>query len=81
MFSTFPNGFEQVLNDIVWFLYQHIKLSSMKDMEVSKMKPLEVHYRFLPPIRPSNAEFLFVTQNIKVLCYATSFSPSLLLPL
>ena len=60
-------GFEQVPNDTVWFFYQNIKLSSMRDLAVNKTKPLELQHWFLPSTpfhRPSHAELLFVTQNI-----------------
>lgn len=75
-------GFEQMPSDIVWFFYQHIKLSSMKDLDVNKTKPPTLVFAIymLPLHRPSRAELLFVTQNIKI-SYAICFSPSLLLPL
>lgn len=41
-------GFEQVPNDTVWFFYQNIKSSSMRDLAVNKTKPLELQHWFLP---------------------------------
>lgn len=80
MFPMFLIGFEQMPNDIVWFFYQHIKLSSMKDLDVNKTKPLELQHWFLPStsypfIGPAMLNFFLLLKIWKVCMPSASLHP------